>query len=125
MGEKRVFPGAARAMPAVLLLILSAFLLFSGCGQSPQEAIIGKWQLSGADSTIEFWADGTLVSTGPSGEASSGTYEFIGENQVRLLVGSTETVVQVDIRGNQMSLVGSREGGSRASFLTRVHTGQE
>ncbi len=116
MREKHLFPGSI----GLSLLILSVMLLFSGCGRSPQEAIVGKWNMSGEETTLEFQADGTLISTDPSGEVTSGTYTFVDEHRVRLRLESSEVVVQVDIRGNQMSLVGSSEAGSRASFLTRV-----
>ena len=67
-------------MKTCLLWIALCVMLLAGCGSSPQNLIVGKWEVQNAPSkmTAEFRADGTSSLT-ILGQTLAGTYKLNGE----------------------------------------------
>ncbi|MBM3934609.1 MAG: hypothetical protein FJ319_09965 [SAR202 cluster bacterium] len=68
---------AKKAATIPILILLCLGLLTCSCGLN-SAPIVGKWEQSGQNGTIEFLKDGRMiVDTG--NVAVTGTYEIVGE----------------------------------------------
>lgn len=117
-------------MPArrLIALIAVAFLFtLTGCGETPQQQIIGKWKMADPggkllSGRIEFYPSGSVIvrenwrgADGPRFKLMTGTYRFVGDRSLRMVLGEAggrkvERIIGVAIRKNRMSL--GYHGGS-------------
>ena len=58
------------------ILFLSAILLVS-CGKSPQEKLVGEWEMIGAEGTVTFNSDGTMIFA----DDDKGKWELSGDKE--------------------------------------------
>jgi hypothetical protein len=72
---------AYKYIPLFLITIVLALAL-SACS-SPKRAIVGQWEQSGGGETIEFFKDGTVVSTS-FGVRSTGDYAWVDDSHIRI-----------------------------------------
>ena len=63
---------------------LSAALIFSSCKKTPQERILGKWNVEGQSTVVEYRKDGTAVTTAQNGEQSTSKYQFTDGSHLEL-----------------------------------------
>jgi Zn-dependent protease with chaperone function len=74
-----------------------------------QEAIVGKWRSENNRDAFQF-APGGMLSYG---DYAQGTYQFVGADQVRLMVsGIVNAVYYIEIRGDTLTLKTSRNDTS-------------
>jgi len=113
-------------------LIAVAFLVtLAGCGEDQGQQILGKWKMANPggkllSGRIEFHPSGSVIvrehwlgDGGPRFKVMTGTYRFVGDRRLRMVLGEAggrkvERIVGVAIRKNRMSL-GFR-GGSVVYF---------
>ena len=91
------------------LVVAACLALFaSGCGSSPQDRIVGKWEAGqgGVTLTAEFAGDGTATLT-MFGQALRGTYALNGDELEWTLNGTT-TKSKVKVDATELEL--TREG---------------
>ncbi len=82
---------------AVSLMFL-AFVTISGCTQTPQEAVVGRWY--NGDMSLRFQTNGAVVWNSPQGLAQ-GRYVFVGQVP-RWATDNTSARVRLDvIRNNE------------------------
>ncbi|MFO0842510.1 MAG: hypothetical protein U0797_08960 [Gemmataceae bacterium] len=84
-------------------------LAVSGCGSSPQDLIVGKWEAGGPAGVklgIEFAKDGKAKIT-LFGQQLEGTYNLVGDELVWTVNGTT-TKGKVKVTATEMEL--TREG---------------
>lgn len=95
------------------ILFLSSMLLVS-CGKSPQEKIVGEWEVPGMG-TMTFESDGTVI--GVDGER--GKWELLGDEEPFKLIlrkeGDTDTANLRFISDDELEV----ELGGRKSILKR------
>ena len=81
-------------------------LILASCSSKPENLIIGKWQEIGSNNTIEFYKDGTVKITGPTGlgkKSGTGTYKFV-ENSRLKLAGEVEIEVKILVSKDELIL---------------------
>lgn len=90
------------------LLILGLVAGLSGCGGS---ALLGKWKAANAQNgdTIEFFQDGTVLSTSMIGLQISGTYKIVDNTHLRIEMGGLfglagAQVYEYSIAGDQLTM---------------------
>lgn len=88
--------------------LVGGCLLFAACASTPEQALVGKWQLANGTDTIEFAADGTVRSV-EGGKVIHGTYRFLAAAQVQVEPGGVwgaegPVVFQVWIPGDELIL---------------------
>lgn len=73
-----------------ILVIITSVLIISGCSDTPQELLVGKWrnELPPANRHdifrgYHFFDDGTVSMLTPSG-GLGGNYNFVGEDKVKI-----------------------------------------
>lgn len=117
---------AGLALGAMLLFAVSMLLV--GCGETTQQAIIGTWQMSRQNVTMEFQEDGTIIVTDrESSQVVTGTYRLNEAMQLELdmqgqMFGSRQVVFEVDLRANQMTLTGALREGGRPTVMLFTRT---
>ena len=86
----------------VVVVLVAVFL--SGCGSSPQNLIVGKWEAgeSGLKITAEFMKDGKAKLT-MFGQTVQGTYKLNGDDLEWTLNGKT-TKSKVRVTTTEMEL---------------------
>lgn len=95
-------------------ILLSCFaILFSlfflvACSTDQENAILGKWQHTGSNETLEFFKNGT-VSAFEDGKSMGGSYKFIEEGRIQLEIGGIGVlagpiVAKISITGDEMDL---------------------
>jgi uncharacterized protein (TIGR03066 family) len=84
--------------------MVCAALSLSGCADSPQNRIVGKWEAgqTGAKLTAEFSKDGK-AKIGMFGMASEGTYKVNGDEMEWTLNGTT-TRYKVKVSATDLEL---------------------
>ena len=107
----------------VALLSSCATLILSSCSKSPSAAIIGKWQVQGQKETIEFRKDGTVITSGTTGntqDETTGKYTFADGNHMDLQINTSNTnepvisvSCEVHIHGNKMDATMTTPGDSQ------------
>lgn len=106
-----LFGVAIRFIP---MLCIGLVLVATGCGAHASQAILGTWEVSGREQTIEFHQDGTMIVTDitdNTNQVYTGTYIFADSTHINIEItqevfGLAEIYAEVDIRGNQMILSG-------------------
>src|SRR5215831_16333660 len=85
-------------------VLACAILFVSGCGSSPQNQILGKWEAGEGPVklTAEISKDGT-AKIGIFGQAVQGTYKLNGDELEWTMNGMT-TKSKVKFSGNEMEL---------------------
>ena len=85
-----------------LLACLALFL--SACGTSPQNLILGKWEVESAvKMTAEFNRDGTAKLT-MFGQTVQGTYKLDGDNMLQWSLNGRTTKGKVNVTATELEL---------------------
>lgn len=72
---------AYKHIPLFFMTIILALAL-SACS-SPKRAIVGQWEQTGGGETIEFFKEGTVVSTSFA-IRSTGDYDWVDDSHIRI-----------------------------------------
>jgi hypothetical protein len=95
------------------ILFLSSMLLVS-CGKSPQEKIVGEWELPGIG-TMTFESDGTFIND----DGERGKWELLGDGEPFKLIitqeGDSDTANMTFISDDEIEV----EFGGRRERLKR------
>ena len=73
------------SLTGTLLVCLTTALILCSCKKTPQQQILGTWNVDGKQSVVEYRKDGTFV-TSENGKRTTGTYHFINDSNVELSV---------------------------------------
>ena len=65
------------------LFLLAAALVLSSCSKKPRDQIIGKWNVQGQPSIIEFRKDGTVMN-GDDAKAAPSKYKFVDDSHMEM-----------------------------------------
>ena len=117
--RRNLFP----SFPIVALLSCCATLILSSCSKKASVAIIGKWQVQGQKETIEFRKDGTVITSGPTGntqDETTGKYTFTDGSHMNLQINTGDTneptisvSCDVHIHGDKMDATMTMPGDSQ------------
>ena len=67
------------------LLLVVPILILHGCGESPENQILGKWEDAvGGDSTFEFFSDGTFQLGHTNKPSWHGKWQFLEDGILQL-----------------------------------------
>jgi hypothetical protein len=89
---------------AVGLAAISAALVVSSCGSTPQSLILGKWEAESAlKVTAQFTRDGTAKLT-MFGKTVQGAYKLNPENELEWTLNGRTTRVKVHVTANELEL---------------------
>ena len=110
-----------------VLICLSAALVFSGCKKTPQQQILGKWNVDGAQSVVEYRKDGTCITT-QNGKSTTGHYRFTDDSHLELEVSApqgTNTLLlrlncEVVFHGDKADVTASLPGKAGAPAVTQT-----
>lgn len=96
-----------RQMSLVILALLLT-LSVAGCGSG---ALVGKWKTANAQNgdTLEFFQDGTVISTSVIGLQISGTYKIVDSSHLRIEMGGLfglagAQVYEYSIAGDRLNM---------------------
>ena len=80
-------------------------MLLAACAPSPQNQIVGKWEVEGAPLQMiaEFDKDGTAHMT-MLGQTLQGTYKVNGENELEWTMGGQTTKAKFNVAENELQL---------------------
>jgi hypothetical protein len=70
------------------LVCLSTALVLCSCKKSPQQKILGTWNVDGTQTVMEFRKDGTFVST-DHGKSTPGKYRLTDDSHLEMDVSGT------------------------------------
>jgi uncharacterized protein (TIGR03066 family) len=89
-----------------IMVVASVLLFMSGCGSSPENQIIGKWEAGeqGLKITAEFAKDGKAKIT-MFGQTLEGTYKLNGDDLEWTVNGKT-TKSKVKLTTTEMEMTG-------------------
>ena len=87
-----------------IVLVCCLALLLCACAPSPQNLIVGKWEVEGAPMkmTAEFHPDGTAYIT-MLGQTLRGSYKLAG-NELEWTMNGTTTKVKVNVTPVELEL---------------------
>ena len=94
-------------MKFAFVVLVCVVLTLSGCGSSPQNLIVGKWEAGqeGAKVTAEFAKDGKAKLT-MFGKTLHGTYKINGNDELEWTLGGRTTTFKAKVTVRQMELSG-------------------
>lgn len=82
------------------LVCLSVALILSSCKKkTPQEQILGKWNVTENQSAVEYRNDGTFTTTA-NGKSTTGKYRFTDDTHVELDVSEMAGTNALSLRLN-------------------------
>jgi hypothetical protein len=87
-------------------VVLACVVLFvSGCGSSPQNLIVGKWEAAQAAGklTVEFSKDGTAKLT-MLGQTLQGTYKVNAGDELEWTLNGKTTKCKVKVTATELEL---------------------
>ena len=87
-------------------VVLACFALsVSGCGSSPQNLIVGKWEAgtAGGKLTVEFAKDGKAKLT-MFGKSLQGTYKVNGGDELEWTLNGMTTKCKVKVTATELEL---------------------
>ena len=95
-------------------VLVGVVLTMSGCGSSPQDLIVGKWEAGqeGAKLKAEFANDGKAKLT-MFGKTLQGTYKINGNDELEWTLGGRTTTFKSNVTATQMEL---SDGGNTISY---------
>jgi hypothetical protein len=88
-----------------IVVAVCVALIISACSPSPQNMILGKWEVTGAPikMTAVFHRDGTAELT-MFGQTLHGTYKVNGENELEWTMNGTTTKSKVNVTATELEL---------------------
>lgn len=91
--------------------------MLASCARIPEQAIVGKWKLTTGADTIEFFADGLVISV-EHGVTTQGSYHFVDATRVHIEPGGLwgvagPTVFQVWVAGDELILTLPQAGAKK------------
>jgi hypothetical protein len=103
-----------------IALVACGVLFVSACGSSPQNQIVGKWEIAGAQvggvddvsaaaagkaikMSAEFYKDGTAKMT-MMGHTLQGTYKINGDNELEWTMGGITTKGKLNVTGTELEV---------------------
>jgi len=92
-------------MHTKLLIVTCVALLLCACAPSPQNLIVGKWEVEGAPMkmTAEFHPDGTAFIT-MFGQRLRGTYKLSADNELEWNLNGTTTKMKVSVTAAELEV---------------------
>ncbi len=98
-------------------VLVAVCLVLASCTSTPEQAIIGKWKLTSGADTIEFFADGLVISI-EQGVANQGSYHFLDATRVQIAPGGLwgvagPVVLQVWLPGDELILTLPQVGSKK------------
>ena len=82
------------------LAFIWSFVLLASCAPKPEQEILGKWHEVGGTEMIIFF-EGGIVNIEDDGEIITGSYEFVGANELQLEIsGLAELAGPVMVKGS-------------------------
>ena len=94
---------------AMLCIMAAACLvLLSACAPSPQDLILGKWEVQNAPTKMsaQFNSDGTASVT-ILGQTMHGTYKMNGEDELEWSMNGMSTKAKVKVTASELELTDS------------------
>jgi len=91
----------------VVAVLACVALSVSGCGSSPQNLIVGKWEagVAPAKLTAEFGKDGKAKLTMPMFKKPvDGTYKVNGSDELEWTVGGTTSKYKMKVSATELEL---------------------
>jgi len=87
------------------LALACVALLIAGCGSSPQNRIVGKWEAgqAGFKVTTEFTRDGKVALT-MFGQQVHGTYKMNGNDELEQTLNGKTTKCKVKVTAKELEL---------------------
>jgi hypothetical protein len=87
------------------LALVCVVVSVSGCGSSPQNLLVGKWEAgqAGAKVTVEFSKDGK-ARLGMLGQTLQGTYKVNSGNELEWTVNGKTTKCKMKVTGSELEL---------------------
>jgi uncharacterized protein (TIGR03066 family) len=88
-----------------IVLVACLALFMSGCGSSPQDQLVGKWEAGEASVkiTAEFAKDGTAKLT-MMGQTMQGKYKVNGEDELEWTMNGTTTKAKMKLSSSELEL---------------------
>ena len=103
-----------------IALVACGVLFVSACGSSPQNQIVGKWEIAGAQvggvddvsaaaagkaikMSAEFYKDGTAKMT-MMGQTLQGTYKINGENELEWTMSGITTKGKLNVTATELDV---------------------
>jgi len=88
-----------------IVLIACLALLFAACAPSPQDLIVGKWEVEGAPMkmTTEFNKDGT-ASINMLGQTVRGTYKLTDDNVLEWSMNGHSTKAKAKVTATKLEV---------------------
>ena len=87
-----------RSMIFTGFVCLAAAVVLSSCSKTPQQQILGKWTVEGKPSVVEFFKDGTVITT-EDGKGTPAKYTFLNNSNVEMVmsapVGTNKLLVRM------------------------------
>ena len=86
-------------------IVAGVWLVLSACASSPQNLILGKWEVenSPAKMTVEFKGDGTAKLT-LLGQTVQATYKFTAGNEMEWTVNGVTTKAKANVTATELEL---------------------
>lgn len=113
---------------AISILIIGALLaILSGCGQSPNKQILGKWS-DGSGSTMEFFEDGTVNIFNPTSSFpnSGGKWKILEDGRLKIdmsFLGISQSFVSnIKFEKGEMIWYDKEKPASKPERLKKVKT---
>jgi uncharacterized protein (TIGR03066 family) len=91
----------------VCVLLACVALSVSGCGSSPQDQLVGKWEAGGAGfkMTAEFTKDGKATLS-MFGQSIPGTYKVIGSDELEVTLNGEIKKYKMKVTATELELTG-------------------
>jgi hypothetical protein len=95
---------ATSKVKSTLVLMMACFLS-SGCGSSPGDQIVGKWEAGQADAKViaEFKKDGTATMT-MFGKQVQGNYKMNDKNELEWTMNGTTMKCRARVTGSELEI---------------------
>lgn len=98
-------------------VLVAVCLVLASCTSTPEQALVGKWKLTSGEDTIEFFADGLVISV-EQGGTTQGSYHFLDATQVQIAPGGLwgvagPVVLQVWVVGDELILTLPQVGSKK------------
>jgi len=107
------------SLVGMLLVCLSTGFLLSSCKKSPQQKMLGKWNVNGGQSVVEYRKDGTFVTT-QNGRSTIGKYRFSDDSHLDLELSSRSGTNALTLRLNCEIAFHGDEADMTASIASKT-----
>ena len=109
---------SANVPSVALFTALTAAVFTAGCSAKVKSPAIGSWRAEGSSETVEFRNDGTVRAVDKYGRPSTGSFEFLDPDRVRMkmttssvdkkagvrMVDNAEGICRLQVHGDLLTL---------------------